>query len=132
MKNKQLNAKDLLMNKKEELIWRVIDNVISCCAVTRIDGAKSITREDVVGKSREENVVLTRCLVVEQMVHAGFTISTIAFILNRTVKEIIVMTMTLSIEIVILMTMKNVITKEKNMGIVSVVVMDVINMKSAP
>lgn len=47
-------------------------------------------------------------------------------------KEIIVMTMTLSIEIVILMTMKNVITKEKNMGIVSVVVMDVINMKSAP
>ena len=42
------------MNKKEELIWRVIDNVINCCAVTRIDGAKSITREDVVGKSREE------------------------------------------------------------------------------
>ena len=54
MKNKQLDTKDLLMNKKEELIWRVIDNVISCCAVTRIDGAKSITREDVVGKSREE------------------------------------------------------------------------------
>lgn len=86
MENKQLDNKDLLMNKKEELIWKVIDNVISCCAVTRIDGAKSITREDVVGKSREENVVLTRCLVVEQMVHAGFTISTIAFILNRTVQ----------------------------------------------
>ena len=86
MENKQLDTKDLLMNKKEELIWRVIDNVISCCAVTRIDGAKSITREDVVGKSREENVVLTRYLVVEQMVHAGFTISTIAFILNRTVQ----------------------------------------------
>ena len=68
MKNKQLDTKDLLMNKKEELIWRVIDNVI----------------------------------------------------------------MTLSIEVVILMTTKNVITKEKNMGIVSVVVMDVINMKSAP
>lgn len=74
------------MNKKEELIWRVIDNVISCCAVTRINVAKSITREDVVGKSREENVVLTRCLVVEQMVHAGFTISTIAFIINRTIQ----------------------------------------------
>lgn len=82
MYNKQLDTKDLLMNKKEELIWRVIDNVINCCAVTRIDGAKSITREDVVGKSREENVVLTRCLVVEQMVHAEFTISTIAFILK--------------------------------------------------
>lgn len=45
MKNKQLDIKDLLMNKKEELIWRVIDNVINCCAVTRIDEAKSITRD---------------------------------------------------------------------------------------
>ena len=87
MKNKQLDTKDLLMNKKEELIWRVIDNVISCCAVTRIDGAKSITREDVVGKFREENVVLTRCLVVEQMVHAGFTISTIADYLGSSVPD---------------------------------------------
>lgn len=86
MENKQLENEDLLMSKKEELIWKVIDNVISCCAVTRIDGAKSITREDVVGKSIEENVVMTRCLVVEQMVHAGFTISTIAFIINRTVQ----------------------------------------------
>ena len=31
---------------------------------------------------------MTRCLVVEQMVHAGFTISTIVFILNRTVQAI--------------------------------------------
>ena len=74
------------MNKKEELIWKVIDNVISCCTVAKSDGTKSITREDVIGKSREENIVMTRCLVVEQMVHAGFTISTIAFIINRTVQ----------------------------------------------
>lgn len=53
MENKQLDTKDLLMNKKEELIQRVIDNVISCCAVTRIDGAKSITREDVVERYHE-------------------------------------------------------------------------------
>ena len=57
MENKQLESENLLMNKKEELIWRVIDNVISCCAITRIDGAKFITREDVVGKSREESEV---------------------------------------------------------------------------
>lgn len=36
MENKQLDTKDLLINKKEELIWRVIDNVISCCAVVSI------------------------------------------------------------------------------------------------
>lgn len=33
MDNKQLENEDLLINKKEELIWKVIDNVISCCAV---------------------------------------------------------------------------------------------------
>lgn len=74
------------MNKKEQLIWSIIDNVISCCSITRADGTHSITREDLVGKSREENVVMTRALVVEQMVHAGFTITSIACILNRTVQ----------------------------------------------
>lgn len=74
------------MNKKEQLIWSIIDNVISCCAITRADGTRSITREDIVSKSREENVVMARALVVEQMVHAGFTITSIACILNRTVQ----------------------------------------------
>ena len=74
------------MNKKEQLIWSIIDNVISCCSITRADGTRSITREDLVGKSREENVVMARALVVEQMVHAGFTITSIAYILNRTVQ----------------------------------------------
>lgn len=74
------------MNKKEQLIWSIIDNVISCCAITGADGTPSITREDLVSKSREENVVMARALVVEQMVHAGFTITSIACILNRTVQ----------------------------------------------
>lgn len=65
-----------------------MDNVINCCCVTKADGTKSITREDVIGKSREENIVMTRCLVVEQMVYAGFTIATIGFILGRTVQAI--------------------------------------------
>lgn len=59
MENKQLDTKELLMNKKEELIWRVIDNVISCCAVTRIDGAKSITREQLDDMMLQSNVHLT-------------------------------------------------------------------------
>lgn len=76
------------MNKKEELIWKVVDNVISCCCVTKADGTKSITREDIISKSREENIVMARCLVVEQMVHAGFTIATIGFIIDRTVQAV--------------------------------------------
>ena len=74
------------MNKKETLIWSIIDNVIKACDIPRADGTHSISREDIVGKSREENVVMARALVVEQMVHAGFTISSIAYILNRTVQ----------------------------------------------
>ena len=75
------------MNKKEQLIWSIIDNVIIACDIPRADGTHSISREDIVGKSREENVVMARALVVEQMVHAGFTISSsIAYILNRTVQ----------------------------------------------
>ena len=74
------------MNKKETLIWSIIDNVIIACDIPRADGTHSISREDIVGKSREENVVMARALVVEQMVHAGFTITSIAYILNRTVQ----------------------------------------------
>ena len=76
------------MNDKEKELWRIIDNVIKCCDITNIDGTLSITREDVLGKSRSENLVMTRCMVVEQMIHAGFSTTTIAQVLNRTVQAI--------------------------------------------
>ena len=53
------------MNKKETLIWSIIDNVIIAYDIPRADCTHSITREDIVGKSREENVVMARALVVE-------------------------------------------------------------------
>ena len=40
------------MNKKETLIWSIIDNVIIACDIPRADGTHSITREDIVSKSR--------------------------------------------------------------------------------
>ena len=76
------------MNDKEKELWRIIDNVIKCCAITTLDGTLSITREEVLGKSRSENLVMTRCMVVEQMIHAGFSITTIAHVLNRTVQAV--------------------------------------------
>lgn len=54
--------------------------MIIACDIPRADGIHSISREDIVGKSREENVVMARALVVEQMVHAGFTITSIAYL----------------------------------------------------
>ena len=76
------------MNDKEKELWRVIDNVIKCCAIELQNGELSITREDVLGKSRAENLVMTRCMVVEQMIHAGFSITTTATVLNRTVPAV--------------------------------------------
>lgn len=38
------------MNDKEKELWRVIDNVIKCCAIELPSGELSITRDDVLGK----------------------------------------------------------------------------------
>ena len=76
------------MNDKEKELWRVIDNVIKCCSITNPDGTLSITREEVLGKSRAENLVMARCMVVEQMTHAGFSTTTTAQVLNRTVQAV--------------------------------------------
>ena len=35
------------MNKKETLIWSIIDNVIVACDIPRADGTHSISREDI-------------------------------------------------------------------------------------
>lgn len=76
------------MNDKEKEIYRVIDNVVKCCAIELPDGTLTISREDILGKSREENIVMSRAMVVEQMIHAGFSVTTIAQILNRNVGSI--------------------------------------------
>lgn len=41
------------MNKKEQAIWVIIDNVIKCCVITNPDGTPSITREDIFEKEPE-------------------------------------------------------------------------------
>lgn len=42
------------MNDKEKELWRVIDNVIKCCAIELPSGELSITREDVLSASLEQ------------------------------------------------------------------------------
>lgn len=76
------------MNDKEKEIYRVIDNAVKCCAIELPNGTLSINRDDILGKSREENIVMARAMVVEQMLHAGFSITTIAQILSRNVASI--------------------------------------------
>lgn len=77
------------MNDKEKELWRILDNTIKCCAV-EVAGTDtlSITRADVLGKSRAENLVMTRCILAAQLQHAGYSITTIAGLLNRTVPAV--------------------------------------------
>ena len=59
--------------------------MVRCCA-TQIDsdGRMSVTVEDVLGKSRAENVLMTRCILVGEMVGAGYSVTTAAQLLRRT------------------------------------------------
>ena len=44
------------MNDKEKELWRVIDNVIKCCAIELPNGELSITREDVLNNHWEQDL----------------------------------------------------------------------------
>lgn len=71
------------MNDKESVFYKVISIVVDCCA-TNIDGVKNISIEDVLGKNRLENVVLTRQIVVMQLLAFGYTKTTMSQILHCT------------------------------------------------
>ena len=75
------------MNNKEKLMYMIIDTVVDCCSI-EVKGIKSVTSEQVVGKSRAENVVMTRCIVAQQLVNAGYSMTTVVAVLNRSVHGI--------------------------------------------
>lgn len=70
------------MNDKEKTIYQVLDIVVDCCSMD-IDGRPSVSAEDVLGKSRQSNIVLTRCIFITQMLFLGYTTATIALLLHR-------------------------------------------------
>lgn len=71
------------MNDKEKLFYHVVETVARCCSYTLKDGRQSITVADVLGKSRRENVQLTRNIAVGLLVALGFTVSTCAVMMHR-------------------------------------------------
>lgn len=75
------------MNDKDAELLRIVDTAISCCA-SDLTGELSITREDVIGKSRAENIVLTRTILVAQKIAAGYSTTTAAKLLQRDVHSI--------------------------------------------
>lgn len=75
-------------NDKERELYRIVDCVAKCCAIRLPDGRMSITREDILGKSRTEKLVMTRCILIMQLLRAGYSAVTVAQLLGRTVAAI--------------------------------------------
>ena len=75
------------MNNKEKYLHKILDAVVESC--NYIGGGRlSITKEDILGKSRNENVVMTRCIAVAMMIQVGFSVTTCAGLLGRTTPAI--------------------------------------------
>ena len=72
------------MNDKETALYNIVDIVVACCATEIAEGVMSLTRDDVLGSSRNENVCMTRTILVNQLLWAGFSVTTVATLLNKT------------------------------------------------
>ena len=71
------------MNEKDFELDRIVSVVINCTK-SSIWSDNSITKEELLGKSKNENACMARAILVSQLVKAGFTISTISGLLRRT------------------------------------------------
>lgn len=72
------------MNEKEKELRRIVEIVVGCCNTE--DGG--VTTDDVLGKTRKENVVLTRCILAAEIVRQGYSVTTAAWIMGRTVQAV--------------------------------------------
>ena len=71
-----------MANNKQNELNKIIDNCISCCI--NQEGTDQVVKEKVLGKARSINIVMTRCVCVNQLLRAGFNICTIAEALHKT------------------------------------------------
>lgn len=71
-----------MANNKQKELNKIIDNCISCC-ITK-EGTDQVVKEKVLGKARSINIVMTRCVCVNQLIQAGYNICTIAEALPKT------------------------------------------------
>lgn len=83
-KEKSLTQLIKEMNDKDIVLHKIVDIVVGCCATEITEGVMSVTREDVLGKSRNENVCMTRTILVNQLLWAGFSVTTVASLLGKT------------------------------------------------
>ena len=71
-----------MANNKQKELNKIIQNCISCC-ITQ-EGTDQVVKEKVLGKARSINIVMTRCVCVNQLIQPGYNICTIAEALHKT------------------------------------------------
>lgn len=75
------------MNIKDYTLSSLIDIVVDCCK-SGIWNDTAMTREGLLGSSKNENVCMARAILVCQLLDAGYTYTTIAKLLRRTAQGI--------------------------------------------
>ena len=75
------------MNIKDYTLSRLIDIVVDCSKSVIWDD-NTITRNTLLGNSKNENACMARAILVCQLIDAGYTITTIAKLLKRTAQGI--------------------------------------------
>lgn len=75
------------MSDKQELIDEVVAIVVDCCAID-VDGEHVITKEEIISKSRDENICMARCILVAQLMCLGFSRTTTARVIHRSERSI--------------------------------------------
>lgn len=73
------------MNSKESLLDSVLRIGVECCS-TKLDELCliPITLEDVLGKKKTDNILMTRCMIVSKIRALGYSVETIAKVFKRT------------------------------------------------
>ena len=75
------------MNKKDIELSSIIDIVVECCKSVVYDDT-TLTKEALLGNSKNENLCMARAILVSQLIKAGYTVNTISKLLKRTVQGI--------------------------------------------
>ena len=76
------------MNNINKEINRVIDTVIDCSKAVVSHEHMSVTRDEVLGRSRKENAIRVRCLIAYFLYNDGLSITTIGQILGKSSRAV--------------------------------------------
>lgn len=76
------------MNELEKELNEVVSIVIECCVTTIDNGSYSITRNDVLGKSKKENASIVRNMLATHLIKDGFSMTTISLLMGRTIQSV--------------------------------------------